>query len=137
MSEVIAGAASGLFMASVFVMAGVMMMFAIVRDPPPEFQPILKKFPPGGLVMSVVVLSYPIWGVLGALMGLLYKISTEEAPGSGIGSPNLVFTLGVMVVSVMMAAPFMVLLRRVLAGVLAITVASIGVFGWFLPYFAG
>ena len=136
MNEVIAGAASGLLMASVFVCAGVLMLFPIVKDPSPEFQAVFKKFPPGSLVLSVVILAYPTWGIVGAVSGLLYRISAEEASGSGLGSPNLVFTLGVVIVAVMMSAPFAVLLKRVVAGVLAIAVAFIGIFGWFLPYFA-
>ena len=39
-------------------------------------------------------------------------------------------------VAVMMAAPFVILLRQVLSGVLTITIAFIVIFGWFLPYFA-
>ena len=123
-------------MASIFVCAGVLMLFSIVKDPPPGFQPLLDKFPPGGLVMSAVVLAYPVWGVIGVVMGVLYTISAEQAPGSGLGSPNLVFTVAVLVVAAMMAVPFVVLLRRVVVGVVAITAAFMGVFGWFLPYFA-
>ena len=137
MNMVVAGAASGLLMASVFVGAGVIMLFVIVKDPPPGFGPLFERVPPGTLVLSGVVMAYPVWGIIGAVMGLLYKISTEQAPGSGIGSPNLVFTLGVVVVSVMMSAPFVVLLWRVVAGVLAIAVSFTAIFGWFLPFFAG
>ena len=137
MSMVIAGTASGLLMGSIFICAGVIMLFVIVKDPPPGFAPILERFPPGAIVLSVTVMAYPVWGIIGAVMGLLYKISIEQAPGSGIGSPNMVFTLGVVVVSVMMAAPFVILLWRVVAGVLAIAISFIALFGWFLPFFAG
>ena len=70
------------------------------------------------------------------IMALLFTISSERAPGAGIGSPNLVFTTAVLVVTVMLAAPVALLLRRVLSGVLTLTLAFIGVFGWLLPYFA-
>ena len=123
-------------MASVFVSAGMIMLFIIVRNPPPGLQPVFQKFQPATIAMSVVVLAYPTWGAIGALTGLLYKVSVEQVPGGGIGSPNMVFTLGIVVVAVMMAAPFMILLRQVLSGVLTITVAFIAIFGWFLPYFA-
>ena len=136
MSSIIAGAAGGLLMASVFVCTAMLMLFALVRDTPPGFRPILQKFPPGRLALSVTFLAYPAWGILGVVMGVLYNISTEQAPGSGLGSPNLVFTASVVVVTAMMAAPFFLLLRRLLPGLLTITIAAIGVFGWFLPYFA-
>ena len=136
MSTIIAGAASGFVMASVFVGAGVLMLFAIVRDPPPGLQPLLRKFPPGGLAMSGVILAYLAWGAIGVVMGLLYRISTEQAPGGGLGSPNLVFTASVVLLTVAMAAPFAILLWRVVPGVLAIAVGFIVLFGWFMPYFA-
>ncbi|MCH8109678.1 MAG: hypothetical protein IIB15_06070 [Chloroflexi bacterium] len=136
MNELIAGAASGFLMASVFVGAGMIMLFIIVRNPPPGLQPIFEKIPPATIAMSVVVLAYPTWGAIGAVTGLLYKVSVEQIPGGGIGSPNMVFTLGIVVVAVMMAAPFVILLRQVLSGVLTITIAFIVIFGWFLPYFA-
>ena len=136
MSMVIAGTASGLLMASIFICAGSLMLFVIVKEPSPGFALLFERLPPGTIVLSVVAMAYPVWGIIGAAMGLLYKISTEQAPGSGIGSPNLVFTLGVVIVSVMMSAPFVVLLWRVVAGVLTIAVSFIALFGWFLPYFA-
>ena len=136
MNNVVAGAASGFLMASVFVFAGAIMLFVLVKDPPPGFAPLFERLSPSSLALSGVILAYPTWAIIGAVMGLLYQISTEQAPGGGIGSPNLVFTLGVVVVSVMMAAPFVILLWRVVAGVLAIAVSFIGIFGWFMPFFA-
>ena len=132
----IAGASSGFLMASVFVSAGVLMLFPMVREPSPGLQAILRKYPPGSLVFPVVLVAYPVWGVVGVVMGLLYEISVEQAPGAGLGSPNLVYTAAVLLATIMLAAPFLILLRRVIAGVIAIALAFVGVFGWFLPYFA-
>ena len=70
------------------------------------------------------------------MTGVLYQISVNEAPGGGIGSPNMVFTLAIVIVSVLMAAPFFILLRSVLPWVIALTLVFVGLFGWFLPYFA-
>jgi hypothetical protein len=123
-------------MASIFVCGGVLTLFPLVKDPSPRFQALMRKTPPGMMVIGLTVLAYPVWGIVGAVMGVLYDISVEQVPGRGLGSPNLVFTVAVMVVGIMLAAPFAVLLRRVIAGVVAITLAFIGVFGWFLPYFA-
>ena len=136
MSEMVAGAASGMLAASVFVCAGVLMVFSLVKDRPRSVLPIMGKLSPGRLVMSGVFLAYPTWAVIGAVMGLLYRIADEQVPGSGFGSPILVFTLSVVVATLMLAAPVAILLRRVVVGVLAITLAVVGVFGWFLPYFA-
>ena len=123
-------------MASVFVCAGVMMLFSVVKDPPPGLQAIVQRLPPGAYVLPAVVLSYPVWGAVGVVMALLFTISSEQAPGAGIGSPNLVFTAAVLVATTMLAAPVALLLKRVLPGVLAIVLTFIGIFGWLLPYFA-
>ena len=136
MNALVAGAATGMMMASVFVCAGVIMLFSIVRDPPPGLRAVLDRFPPGYYVLPAVVLSYPVWGAIGVIMALLFTISSERAPGAGIGSPNLVFTAAVLIATVMLAAPVALLLRRVLPGILTIVLAFVGVFGWLLPYFA-
>jgi hypothetical protein len=68
--------------------------------------------------------------------GLLYRISDAEAPGGGLGSPNLVFTVAMLVVAIMMATPLAILLRRVAPGVAAMTLLFVGIFGWLLPFMA-
>lgn len=125
----------GMLMASVFITLGELMLFILYRDRTPAMEPFFEKIPPARLAMAIVAMAYPTWSGLGALLALLYFISVREAPGGGLGSPNLVFTMAVVVVSLMMAAPIMFLLRRVIMGVVALTITFIGLFGWFLPYF--
>ena len=136
MGTLVLGTALGFLMASVFVCAAVMMLFATVRKPPTGFEPILSKLSPASMALSMVIVGYPTWGAIGAVLGLLYRVSVEQAPGSGMGSPNLVYTAAVIAVALAMSAPIILLLRHVAAGVVAIAVAFIGVFGWFLPFFA-
>ena len=136
LTALVAGTASGLLMASIFVSVGVIMLFPLVKDPSPQFHALIRKTPPSTIVIGITVISYPMWAIIGAISGILYNISVEQIPGSGLGSPNLTFTIAVMVIGLMMAAPFAVVLRRVIAGVVGLTLAFIGVFGWFLPYFA-
>ena len=87
--------------------------------------------------MSVVAVSYPFWAVVGGVLGLLYRISVNEAPGRGIGSPNFIFTLLVIVATAIFATPFVVIIRgRASLGILSIAITFMGIFGWLLPYFA-
>ncbi len=136
MSAILAGTAGGMLMASIFICAASFMLFSLVQKPTPVFERIFDRFPPQKVMLSIVALAYPIWGIIGAIMGILYVVSVEQAPGGGLGSPNQVFTVGVLVVTATMAAPIAVLLRQVLIGIIAIAAASAGVFGWMLPYFA-
>ena len=136
MGALIAGAASGAFMASVFVTLGVFMAFVLVKEPSPAMAVTLARFPPGGAVMAVVVLAYPVWGAIGIIMGLLFLALQNGMPGAGLGSANLAYSVGVAVAAVLLAAPMLLLLRRVWQGVVGIALASAGIFGWLLPFLA-
>lgn len=129
------GAMIGLLMASIFITLGELMLFFLYKNRTPAMEPFFEKVPPSQLAMGIVAVAYPAWAGIGALFALLFLISVREAPGGGLGSPNLVFTVAVVVMSLMMAAPIMYLLRRVVMGVVALTITFIGLFGWFLPYF--
>ena len=125
-----------MLMASVFIALGELMLFFIVKNRPPELRFIFDNLTPSSMAMGIVAIAYPTWGGIGAVTGVFYQISQNEAPGGGIGSPNMVFTLAIVVVSVLMAAPFFVLFRSVLPWVVAFALVFIGLFGWLLPYFA-
>ena len=98
--------------------------------------PVMEKYPPMTLAMGTVAVSYPTWAVMGGILALLYQVCLQQAPGSGLGSPNLVYTLAILGMAVMLATPLAILFRRMLIGVLAVTLTFLAIFGWFLPYFA-
>lgn len=123
-------------MASVFVTLGVFMAFTLLKDPSPAVAVTLARFPPGGAVMAVVVLAYPVWGAVGILMGLLFLALQNGMPGGGLGSANVAYSIGVTIAAALLAAPMVVLLRRVWQGVVSIAVASAAIFGWLLPFLA-
>lgn len=122
-------------MASVFIAIGELMLFILYKNRTPSMERFFVAMPPARLALVIVGVSYPTWAGLGAMFALLFLISTNEAPGGGLGSPNLVYTVAVLVISLMMAAPIMYLLRQVMLGVIALTIIFIGLFGWLMPYF--
>jgi hypothetical protein len=128
----------GLLMASLFITAGMLTLFSLIKNPPPGFQPVFEKIPPARMAMSIVAVSYPFWAGVGGILGLLYQISAEQIPGGGIGSPNYVFTLAVVGLAIMSSIPFVVFLMRSRAviGIVSIALLFMGVFGWLLPHFA-
>ena len=136
MTYLIAGVTSGLLVASVFVTAGSIMLFALAKNPSPLSRSLMDKVSPMVLMISLTVLAFLAWTVLGAAIGLVYRASTTEIPGSGMGSPNLTYTLAIVAVGVVGAAPIALLLRRVVVGVAVLTLTFVGVFGWLLPFFA-
>ena len=135
-SPILAGAAAGMLTASVFVSAGVLMVFSLVREPPPHLAEAARRLSSGALVFRLVVLSYPTWAFIGVLLGLAYIGVEAVNPGPGLGSPNLAFTLVVIVTAAAAGLPLFLILRRMAAGIAAICLAFAGSFGWLLPHFA-
>jgi hypothetical protein len=123
-------------MASVFVTLGVFMAFALVKDPSPAMAVMLARFPPGGAVMAVVVLAYPVWGAVGIILGLLFLALQNGVPGGGLGSPNVAYSIAVTAATFLLAVPVILLLRRVWQGVVGMALSSVAIFGWLLPLLA-
>ena len=130
------GAVLGMLMASVFITVSMISLFLVLKNRREQMMPVMEKYPPMTLAMGIVAVSYPTWAVVGGALALLYRVSLEQAPGGGIGSPNLAYTLAIVGIAVLLAAPLAILFRRMLIGVLAITLIFVAIFGWFLPYFA-
>ena len=126
----------GMLMASVFICTVALMLFFMMKSGSPAAGRLVENRSPTIVGLGAVAVAYPTWAVIGGVCGVLYRISLEQVPGGGLGSPNLVYTLGVAVAVLLLAAPLAVLLRRAVAGVAIVTLAAIGVFGWFLPYYA-
>ena len=136
MAVLIAGLAAGIFMAQIFVTVGCVTAFFALKDPPPALGVMLARFPPGIFVMTIVVFSYPAWGVIGLVSAFLFIALQNGAPGSGLGSPNMVYTIGVSLAAIALALPLIVLAKRLWPGVASVTLASIAIFGWLLPLLA-
>ncbi len=136
MSEIVAGAASGFFMGVLFVGVGSLMLFSLLDDPPRILKGLLEQVSVVSFAVPLAFLSMALWGVVGLIMGLLYRIGLQQTPGAGMGSPNMVYTLGVVIVAAVVAPPIFILMRRILKGLLVLLLAFVGIFGWFLPYFS-
>ena len=130
----IAGAAAGLIFMLVFVAVAPMMVFSLARDAESRAGFFVRRVNPTTLMLGLVLSAYPTWTLLGGLLALLYRLSVQVAPGSGLGSGNLVYTLAVTLAALVVAVPAAVILRRVAFGVAAITLAFVGIYGWLLPF---
>ncbi len=129
------GAMLGMLMASVFITVSMISLFFVMKHNREQMMPVMEKYPPMTLAMSIVALSYATWSVAGGVLALFYLVCLGQVPGSGIGSPNLAFTLAVILIAVILATPLAIVFRRMLIGVLAVTLLFVAIFGWFLPYF--
>ena len=130
----IAGAAAGLIYMLVFVAVAPMMVFSVARDTEHRVGGFVRRVNPTTLMLGLVVAAYPVWTLFGGMLGLLYKLSTQMTPGPGLGSGNLMYTLMLALVTMLIAVPAVVILRRVAFGVVVISVAFVGIYGWLLPF---
>ena len=130
------GAVLGMLMASVFITVTMVSLFLVLKNRRERMMPVMEKYPPMTLAMGTVAVSYPTWAVMGGILALLYRVCLEQTPGGGLGSPNLAYTLAILGIALALAAPLAIVFRRMLVGVLTITLTFLAIFGWFLPYFA-
>ena len=130
MASFIAGAAAGLIFMLVFVAVAPVMVFSVARHTESRAGGFVRRVNPTTLMLGMVVAAYPAWTLLGGLFGLLYRLSVQVAPGAG----NQVYTLALALVTLLVAVPALLLLRRVFIGVVVVAVAFIGIYGWLLPF---
>lgn len=77
------------------------------------------------------------WTLLGLVLGAGYLRAAERAPGAGLGSPNVRFTL--LVAGAILAALALAgfVRRRVTWPLWSTALAALAAFGWLLPLLAG
>jgi len=134
--DILAGVVCGLAMGTIFLGVGIYFLMSN-RD---IYERLSRSLPQGitptvvmlGLVISVP----PVWVLLGAVAGLVYRLVDESLPDAGLGSSNFVFTVAILCLAAL-ATLILLLIRKRLVGIsLFINVSFTGLFGWLLPLLA-
>ena len=133
MTTLLAGMASGVLMAKFFILIGSLTAFAALRNPTPGLTALMERFPPGGLVIALVIIAYPVWTIIGIILALVFVALQNGVPGGGLGSPNIAYTAGVSVAGVAIVLPLAIPFRRFWPALVAMCVTGVGTFGWLLP----
>ena len=133
MTTLLAGMASGVLMAKFFILIGSLTAFAALRNPTPGLTVLMERFPPGGLVIALVIIAYPVWTIIGIILALVFVGLQNGVPGGGLGSPNIAYTAGVSVAGVAIVLPLAIPFRRFWPALVAMCVTGVGTFGWLLP----
>lgn len=136
MSEVLAGLVCGFALALVSAPLVAVAMLRLRSQ-----LPVLARAAPegvSGIALTVVLFwfTFLLWTALGMLFGLILNGFDDRVPEGGLGSPNLAFTLLVVIWTVVAFAPVWVLLRATRRYVAASAVVFLVVFGWLMPYLA-
>jgi hypothetical protein len=135
-TEVLAGFVIGYAMSLIFsILAAVMVVDARSRIPY-----LAKAIAPNisavALAVPISLLAFFLWTALGMFFGLLYHLTVEEASGGGLGSPNLVYTVVVLIFAAFSLTMVLSIWRRLPWPVLTIGLAFLALFGWALPFLA-
>ncbi len=136
MSEVLAGLVCGYILALVstplvaLTLLNMRARFPAVERTVPSQVPLLA--------LAVVIHGFTImmWTALGMVFGLILSGIEERVPEGGLGSPNGVFTLVVLLWTVVASAPIIMLLRPVRRQAAAMAILFALLFGWLMPYLA-
>ncbi len=134
--DTLAGMVAGLVMATVFLGAGILFLFTH-RD---LYDRLAARLPrglsPTGVLLALFVGVPPLWGLIGAVAGLLYHLADSSHPGGALGSPNLVFTMAILCLAALAALVLLVIRRGFARLGLAAAIAFAAIFGWVLPLLA-
>lgn len=128
------GVACGLLFSSLTVMLGAFCVLFLGSG-----RRGLLQLLPSGVALPLVFLAIsaviPLVGALvGGLLGLVYGTAVVVYPGAGLASPNLAFTLAVLILVLIPLLTWVAGRRRPhwVAAVLSLAFALI--FGWLLPW---
>ena len=86
------------------------------------------------LFLPLTFLIQVILAIIGLIIGVLYSFLPSSISLIGLGSPNYIFSMGIMLLSIMIFLPFLLLLRSAWKGITIIQISFIGIFGWVLPH---
>lgn len=124
----IVGAAAGLVMTVVFTAAAPVMVFSLAQDTGHWANARISRANPMTLMLGMVVLAYPLWTLIGGMLGVAYGVVVQAAPGAALG-----YSAAVAAVALLAAVICAALLRGAMVGVIILAAAFAGVYGWLLP----
>ncbi|MDY6892615.1 MAG: LPXTG cell wall anchor domain-containing protein [Chloroflexota bacterium] len=134
--DVLAGVVAGLSMGTIFLGVLIFMLYSN-----PDIHNRLSARLPQGISPTMVLLAIliavpPLWGIFGALAGVVYSFVSISLPYTGLGSPNLAFTIASLSIGILIVIGLFILRRRLIRLGLILAVAFAGIFGWVLPLLA-
>jgi hypothetical protein len=136
MEEVFAGFVSGYIMALIFSGLAALMIVQARSRIPYLVKAIAANISAIALTVPISLIAFLLWTAIGMFLGLLYRYTLEEAPGDGLGSPNLLYTLLIISFAGLTLTAVVAAFRRLPWQVTAMGLSFIAIFGWVLPRLA-
>jgi len=136
MEEVFAGFVSGYIMALIFSGLVALMIVQARSRFPYLARAIAANISVVALAVPISLIAFLLWTAFGMCLGLLYRYVLDEAPGGGLGSPNLLYTVLIISFAGLTLAAIVGAFRRLPWQVAVMGLSFIALFGWVLPRLA-
>lgn len=136
MEEVFAGFVSGYIMALIFSGLAALMIVQARSRIPYLVKAIAANISVVSLAIPLSLIAFLLWTAIGMLLGLLYRYTLQEAPGGGLGSPNLLYTVLIISFAGLSLTAIVGAFRRLPWQVAVMGLSFIALFGWLLPRLA-
>jgi hypothetical protein len=136
MEEVFAGFVTGYGMALIFTGLVALMIVQARSRIPFLAKAIAPNISAVALTVPISLIAFLLWTAIGMLLGLLYRYTLEEAPGGGLGSPNILYTVLIISFGGLTLIVLVAAFRRLPWQVAAMGLSFIALFGWVLPRLA-
>jgi hypothetical protein len=136
MEEAFAGFVSGYIMALIFTGLLALMIVDARNRIPFLAKAIASNISAVALTVPISLIAFLLWTAIGMLLGLLYRYTLQEAPGGGLGSPNLLYTVLIISFGGLTLTAIVAAFRRLPWQVAAMGISFIALFGWVLPRLA-
>ena len=136
MEEVFAGFVTGYGMALIFTGLVALMLVEARSRVPFLAKAIAPNISAIALTVPISLIAFLLWTAIGMFLGLLYRYTLEEAPGGGLGSPNLLYTVLIISFGGLTLTAVVAAFRRLPWQVAAMGLSFIALFGWVLPRLA-
>ena len=108
-------------------------LLSLRKDPPPWLQNALKQVTFFRLVGPMALFTHSSWTFAGLAAGVFYTVLDGDDPTSGLGSPFVGFTIGVLVLATIYLAATAVAGGRIRGWLMPSPVLFAITFGWVLP----
>ncbi len=133
MSPILAGILSGALMGLFFDILTFRALLKLRSDAPSWLVAVLKQVSFMRLVVPMALFTHSGWTFAGFVAGIIYTVLDGDNPSSGLGSPFMGFTIGVLVLASIYMAGTVLAGGRIRGWMMPSPVLFAITFGWMLP----
>ena len=133
MSPIIAGVLTGALMGLFFDFLAIQALLGLRKDPPRWLQNALNQVSFFKFVMPMALFTHSSWTFAGLGAGVMYAVLEGDDPTSGLGSPFVGFTIGILVLASIYLSATALAGGRIRGWMMPSPVLFAITFGWVLP----